>query len=261
VSRTTQVIAAAVVALLVGGIAAAPRLRGQTRAAARMPDLQGVWQVMNTAAWDIQDHSGERFPGLPARFAQPAGRGVVVGGELPYRPDALTTRDENHASRATADPEHNCYLPGVPRITYQPFPFEIFQFADRVVIVYEYLHATREIYTDGSRHSDLAFDSWMGDSRGRWEGSTLVVDVAMFNDRTWFDRAGNFHSDALHVVERYTPMGADHLQYEATVDDPKVFTRPWTMRMPLYRKKDEGAQALEFECYAYARDTPARETE
>jgi hypothetical protein len=148
-----------------------PRLRtGQ-------PDLQGIWQVMNTAAWDIQDHSGGVFPGLPARFAQPAGVGVVDGNELPYQPWALAKRKENFDARATADPEAQCYLPGVPRITYMPYPFQIFQRADRVVILYEYLHATREIYVDGSPHPDIPVEFWMGDSRGRWDGDTLVVDV------------------------------------------------------------------------------------
>ncbi|MEO8257527.1 MAG: hypothetical protein ABI868_09315 [Acidobacteriota bacterium] len=222
------------------------------------PDLQGVWQVLNTAAWDVQGHSGQLFPGLPPRFAQPAGQGVVVGDDIPYQPWALRQQQENYANRATADPESKCYLPGVPRITYMPHPFQIFQYPDRVVILYEYLHATREIFTDGSRHPVAAVDFWMGDSRGRWEGDALVVDVTNFNDQTWFDRSGNFHGDALHVVERYTRTDADHLLYEATIDDPKVFTRPWTMRMPLYRRQEANVQLLEFECYAYARsDRPA----
>jgi hypothetical protein len=219
------------------------------------PDLQGVWQAMNTAAWDIQDHTGQRFPGLPARFAMPGGAGVVEGNEIPYQQSAREKKAENFRNRLTADPEASCYLPGVPRITYMPFPFQIVQFSDRIVILYEYLHATREIYMDGSPHSELALDSWMGDSRGRWEGNTLVVDVTSFNDRTWFDRVGNFHSDQLHVVERYTRVGADQIMYEATIEDPNVFTRPWKMRMPLYRRTEPNAQILEFECYAYARDT------
>jgi len=237
-----------------------PAATGQVDARAQAgsrPDLQGVWQVLNTAAWNVQDHSGQRFPGLPARFAEPAGQGVVDGRDIPYQSWASQQQKENYANRATADPEAKCYLPGVPRITYMPYPFQIFQYPDRVVIVYEYLHATREIFTDGSTHPTLAVDFWMGDSRGRWEGNALVVDVTLFNDQTWFDRAGNFHSDALHVVERYTRTDADHLLYEATIEDPKVFTRPWTMRMPLYRRQDANAQLLEFECYVYARDDRA----
>ncbi|HZM97591.1 MAG TPA: hypothetical protein VFB92_29425 [Vicinamibacterales bacterium] len=226
------------------------------RTAFGQPDLQGVWQVVNTAAWDVQDHSGQRFPGLPARFSVPAGQGVVEGNEIPYQPWALARKQENHNSRLTADPEARCYLPGVPRITYMPYPFQIFQFPDRVVILYEYLHATREIYTDGSRHPDIPVEFWLGDSRGRWEGNTLVVDVTLFTGETWFDRAGNFHSTDLHVVERYTRTGRDHMLYEVTIEDPKVFTRPWKIRMPLYRRQEQNVQLLEFECYAYAREGP-----
>ena len=216
------------------------------------PDLQGVWQVVNTAAWDIQDHAAQPFPGLPARFGTPAGQGVVEGNEIPYQPWALAQKEENYENRLTADPEAECYLPGVPRIMYMPYPFQVFQFSDRVVILFEYLHATREIYTDGSSHLGMPAEFWQGDSRGRWEGNTLVVDVTHFNDRTWFDRAGNFHSDALHVVEHYTRTGPDHMLYEATIEDPKVFTRPWKMSMLFYRRQETNIQLLEYECYAYA---------
>ena len=218
------------------------------------PDLQGMWQVVNTAAWDIQDHRGERFPGLPTRFGIPAGEGVVEGNEIPYQPWAVEQKRKNYENRVDADPEAHCYMPGVPRITYMPHPFQIFQFPDRVVILYEYLHVTREIFTDGSRHPQIPVEFWMGDSRGRWEGNTLVVDVRLFTDQTWFDRAGNFHSENLHVTERYTPTGPDHLQYEVTIEDPKVFTRPWKMQMPVYRLQESNSQLLEYECYAYARE-------
>jgi hypothetical protein len=220
------------------------------------PNLQGVWQALTTAAWDIEDHSAQRVPGLPARFAQPGGQGVVTGGAIPYQPWALAKKRENFENRMIADPESKCHLPGVPRITYMPFPFEITQFPDRVVILYEYLHATRVIPTDGSAHPRMPVEFWMGDSRGRWAGTSLVVDVTHFTGETWFDRAGNFHSDALHVVERYTPTGPDHLLYEVTIEDPKVFTAPWTMSVPLYRRRERNVQILEFECYVYARDEP-----
>jgi hypothetical protein len=218
------------------------------------PDLQGVWQVLNTAAWDIQDHSEERYPGLPARFSVPAGQGVVEGDQVPYQPWAAARKEENYKNRQTADPEARCYLPGVPRITYMPYPLQILQYRDRVVILYEHLHAMREIYTDGSGHPNMVAEFWLGDSRGRWEGTTLVVDVTKFTDRTWFDRAGNFHSDALHVVERYTPVSPYHLMYDVTIEDPKVFTRPWKMSMPLYRRQEAALQILENECYALARE-------
>ena len=253
---TGALFAVSVVSTRGAGQAAPATTRRYTapRTASGQPDLQGVWQVMNTAAWDIQDHSGQRFPGLPARFSTPAGQGVVEGNEIPYQPWALKRKQENYQQRLTADPEARCYLPGVPRITYMPHPFQIFQFPDRVVILYEYLHATREIFTDGSRHPDLPVEFWLGDSRGRWQGDSLIVDVTLFTSETWFDRAGNFHSDGLHVVETYTRTGPDHMVYEATIEDPKVFTRPWKIRMPVYRRQEPNSQLLEYECYAYARE-------
>ena len=207
------------------------------------PDLQGVWQALNTAAWDLEDHG--------AALGVPAGRGVVEGGRIPYLPAALAKRQENFERRATLDPEAKCYLPGVPRITYMPHPFQIVQQADKVSILYEYQHAVRYIYTNGNPHPDGPIEWWMGDSRGRWEGNTLVVDVIHFNDSTWFDRAGNHHSSALHVVERYTPTGPDHLRYEATIEDPEVFAEPWTISMPLYRRQDTHAEVFEYQCHAY----------
>jgi hypothetical protein len=207
------------------------------------PDLQGVWQVLNTAAWDLEDHN--------ARLGVPAGRGVVEGGVIPYQPAALARKRENFDKRATLDPESKCYLPGVPRITYMPYPFQIVQQADKVSILYEYLHTIRYVYTNGNPHPKGPIEWWMGDSRGRWEGNTLVVDVVHFNDLTWFDRAGNFHSSALHVIERYTPTGPDHMLYEATIEDPNVFTRPWKISMPLYRRQERDAELLEYQCHAY----------
>jgi len=212
------------------------------RTAEGTPDLSGIWQVMNTAAWDIQDH--------PAQKGVPAGQGVVEGNELPYLPAAAAKKKANYDNRATADPETKCYLPGVPRITYMPYPFQITQSQKQVTILYEYVHAVRNIFL-GTPHIKGPIDWWMGDSRGRWEGNTLVVDVLEFNDETWFDRAGNFHSDALHVVERYTPVGPDLINYEATIEDPKVFSKPWKMSMLLYRHKEKNAQILEYECFSF----------
>jgi hypothetical protein len=207
------------------------------------PDLQGVWQVLNTAAWDLEDHA--------ATLGAPAGLGVVQGGAIPYQPSALARKRENFDKRATLDPERKCYLPGVPRITYMPYPFQIVQQAGKVSVLYEYLNTIRYIYMNGNPHPEGPIDWWMGDSRGRWEGNTLVVDVIHFNDQTWFDRAGNFHSEALHVVERYTRTGPDHMLYEATIEDPKVFTRPWTISMPLYRRQERNVELLEYKCHAY----------
>ena len=207
------------------------------------PDLQGVWQVLNTAAWNLEDQG--------ASLGVPPGHGVVEGGVIPYTPEALVRRTENFANRATRDPEAKCYLPGVPRITYMPHPFQIVQQADKVSILYEYLHAIRYVYMNGNPHQKGPIEWWMGDSRGSWEGNTLVVDVIHFNDRTWLDRAGNFHSSALHVVERYTPTGPDHMLYEATIEDDQVFTRPWKISMPLYRRQEQTAELLEYQCNAY----------
>jgi len=207
------------------------------------PDLQGIWQAVNTAAWDLEDHQ----PSLGV----PAGHGVVEGGAIPYQASALAKKKENFDQRATLDPETKCYLPGVPRITYMPYPFQIIQQAEKVSIAYEYLRTVRYIYMNGNPHPPGPIDWWMGDSRGHWEGNTLVVDVVHFNDQTWFDRAGNFHSEALHVVERYTPTGPDHLLYEATIEDSEVFTRPWKISMPLYRRQEQNSELLEYQCHAY----------
>ncbi|MBI4885690.1 MAG: hypothetical protein HY824_01225 [Acidobacteria bacterium] len=212
-------------------------------AADAQPDLQGIWRVMNTAAWDIQDHH--------ASLGVPAGRGVVEGNDIPYQPWALEKKKANAASRAALDPDARCLLPGVPRITYMPFPFQIVQQADQVSILYEYNHALRHVYMNGNPHPEGPIEWWMGDSRGRWDGSTLVVDTIHFTDQTWFDKAGNFHSEQLHLVERYTRTGADHMRYEVTIEDPKVFTRPWAMSMTLYRMVEPDAELLEYDCYAY----------
>ncbi len=213
------------------------------RAADGHPDFSGIWQVMNTANFDIQDHSAQK--------GVPAGQGVVEGNEIPYTPAALAKKMENYKNRATADPESKCYLPGVPRITYMPFPFQILQTPGQVTILYEYVHAIRYIYTNGTPHPPGPIEWWMGDSRGRWDGDTLVVDTVHFIADTWFDRAGNHHSDALHVVERYSFIDRDHLNYEVTIEDPKVFTRPWKMRMVIYRHTEPGFQLLEYECYTF----------
>jgi hypothetical protein len=205
------------------------------------PDLNGIWQVVNTAHVDLEPH--------PARDGEPAGQGVVEGGTIPYQAWALARRQENHANRDAADPLSKCYLPGVPRAMYVPMPFEITQTPRHVVIAYEFAHARRIIYTDGSPHVE-ALEFWMGDSRGRWEGNTLVVTNNNFTDKTWLDHAGNFHSEALRVTERFTPVTADHIQYEATLEDEKVFTRPWKISMPIYRRQEKDLQLLEYDCVA-----------
>lgn len=223
------------------------------RTASGKPNLNGVWQAVNTANHDLLVHSAR--PGLPqlgAVGATPAGLGVVENNEIPYQPWAAAQQKKNFERRFTDDPELKCYLPGVPRATYLPYPFQFFQNDEVILVSYEYASASRLIFMNRKRESPAP--SWMGESSGRWEGDTLVVDVVGFNDKTWFDRAGNFHSDALHVVERFTPIGRDALRYDVTVDDPKVFTRPWKMSMPLYRRLEEDAQLLEFKCVEFAED-------
>jgi hypothetical protein len=229
-------------------------------------DLSGIWQALNTANWDIQEHAAGAGPvvALGAAGAVPAGLGVVEGDAIPYLPEAAAKKKANFENRLTADPEIKCYLPGVPRATYMPYPFQIVQTPKYILMAYEYAGAARTIHMD-KVPPDPA-DSWMGHSVGHWEGDTLVVDVTGVNDQTWFDRAGNFHSDALHVVERYTPLSADALAYEATIEDPKVFSRPWKMTMPLYRRLEKNAQLMEFRCvefveelmYGHLRKQPGR---
>lgn len=241
------VLIAAVAALnsLVGtSEAQAPAVYRAPRAADGHPDLQGVWQAVNTAVWNIQDHSAE--------WGVPAGQGVVEGNEIPYQEWALKQRQQNYASRATADPEAKCWMVGVPRIMYMPYPFEIVQTPSQITMLSEYVHSVRRIYMNSPHPEGEVGDiEWfMGDSRARWEGETLVVDVTHFSPETWFDRSGNFHSNALHVVERFTRTGPDHLRYEVTIEDPKVFTRPWKMSMPLYRRQEPNIQVLEYECQA-----------
>ena len=226
-----------------GGGAEASGTAGIPRTSDGKPDLSGIWQVLNRANDGLLAHS--------ASEGVPAGLGVVEGGEIPYRPEALEQQQENLANRETRDTEAKCYLPGVPRITYMPFPFQIIQMPEATTILYEYVHATRYIYTNGSPHPAGPIEWWMGDSRGRWEGDTLVVDVMHLSGQTWFDRTGNFHSDALHVVERYSLVDADHIDYEVTIEDPTVFTRPWTMRMILYRHTEPNFQLLDYDCYAF----------
>ena len=231
-------------------VAGQARGKGYTapRTADGKPDLQGIWQVMNTAAVNLEDHI--------AVLDMPAGRSIIVDppdGRIPYQPAAAQKQKENFKNRAKADPLNICYIPGVPRVMYLPFPIQIVQTPKYVLMASEFAHTVRTIYMDGSKHPDVAL-FWIGDSRGRWDGETLVVDVANHLPDTWFDRSGNFHSDALHIVERITRTDPDLLTYEATLEDAQVFTRPWTIRMLLYRHREPNFKLLEYECNAYLED-------
>jgi hypothetical protein len=189
---------------------------------------------------------------LGAVGAIPGGLGVVEGGSIPYRPEALLKKQDNQMNWLERDPEIRCYLPGVPRATYMPFPFQIVQSPASMMLVYTYASATRNIYFKDPGPPPI--DTWMGQSVGHWEGDTLVVEVAGFNDQTWFDRAGNFHSDKLRVTERYTKLSDNHLMYEAVIEDPEVFTRPWTISMPLYRRMEKNASLVEFRCVEFVEE-------
>ena len=255
-ARFASAIAALITALQLSAIPTASQAEAYKalRTADGKPDLNGIWQALNTANWDVQEHAARpgQVVALGAVGAVPAGLGVVEGGEIPYLPTAAAQKKDNFEKRLTADPEIKCYLPGVPRATYMPYPFQIVQTPKFILMAYEYAGATRTIYMDKAPASPA--DSWMGHSVARWEGDTLVVDVTSLNDQTWFDRAGNFHSDALHVVERYTPLSPDALMYEVTIEDPKVFSRPWKMSMPLYRRLEKNAQLLEFKCVEFVEE-------
>lgn len=209
------------------------------RAADGKPDLAGIWEASSTAYADLQDHV--------AGLNMLAGRSVVADGEIPYQPWAAAKKAENFRNRLKADPLNQCYFPGVPRIMYLQYPFQIFQTPQAVAMTFEWSLVYRLIRTDGSPHPDV--ETWMGDSRGHWEGDTLVVDVANYNDKTWFDMAGDFHSNALHVTERFRMTDADTIQYEATIEDPKVFTQAWTISLPLKRRSDR-ARLFEYICQA-----------
>ena len=257
--RPTATIVATGIALVATLWASTAFTGGQTqtqrlpRTADGKPDMNGIWQANSEAHWDLEPHVAQPGPWqYGALFSVPGGIGVVEGGRIPYRPDAAVKRQENFNNRWTADPEIKCYFPGIPRATYMPYPFQIVQTPKSVLFAYQYASASRAVPI--APKTDPPVESWMGWSAGRWEDQSLVVDVTGFNDATWFDRAGDFHSDALHVVERYTMLTPDSLLYEATIEDAKVFTRAWKISLPLYRRLERGAQLVEFKCVTFAEE-------
>jgi len=266
------VAAAGVVILLVFAVTAS-RTAGQAARAARIdgkPNLNGIWQVTNTANWDLLAHNVKPAVAQPGVYANhpvlaapvvalgaaglvPASAGVVEGNEIPYKPEAAATKRENGEHWLDRDPEVRCYMPGIPRAMYMPYPLQITQSPGKIQMVFAYANASRTIFLEEAPKPPA--DKWMGHSVGRWEGNTLVVDVTNFNDRTWLSRAGDFHTDAMHVVERFTPITADALRYEATISDPNVFTRPWKMSMVLYRQLEDNAALMEFRCIEFVEET------
>ena len=232
------------------------------------PNLNGIWQALVPANVNLEDHEAQAGPYtelMGAYSGEPAGQSVVEGGVIPYRPDALARRKQNFENRMKADltrddtwhdlgdPEMKCYMPGVPRATYQGFPFQIVQGSqDFLLMTYEFASATRIVRMNWK--DEAPGDFWMGWSRGRWEGDTLVIDVTGQRKETWFDRAGNYHSEALRVTERYTLVSPYHLMYEATIDDPQTYTRPWKISFPLYRRMEKNVQLLEYKCQPFAEE-------
>jgi hypothetical protein len=231
------------------------------RTADGKPDLNGLWQALTTANWDLQDHPAQAQPRpwlqLGATGAIPPGQGVVEGNEIPYLPAAAARKKANFENRitpATADPEAKCYLPGVPRATYLPYPFQIIQGTNKIQVVYGFADATRTIHMDKTNPEPAPIDSWMGRSHGRWDGNALVVDVAGLNGLAWLDRAGNFVTENARIVERYTPADPNVLMYEATIEDPTIFARPWKISFPLYRRLEKDARLVEFKCVEFSEE-------
>lgn len=233
------------------------------------PDFSGIWQTLNEANYDIEPHIARHslqmregpinpVPSIPtlrmgAVGAVPGSMGVIVGGGgIPYTPEARALKEENMTNWSTRDPEVKCYLPGVPRATYMPHPFQIVQSENDFFIAYQYAGAVRDIYMDNPGPAPV--DSWMGWSVGSWDGDTLVVDVTGLAEGTWFDRAGSHHSNELHVVERYTMIGPNHIEYEATIEDPQVLTEPFTIKMPIYRRIEENARLMDFRCVEFVEE-------
>ena len=274
VPKIAVAIASAAVGAVISLSVAQPA--GQASRPARVgdrPNLSGIWQSNNEAHWDLEAHAAR--PGAvmqagvyPYEYAQvpaapvlalgaaagvPGSLGVVQGdGRIPYTPEALAIKKENAANWIDRDPELKCYLPGTPRAMYMPYPFEITQSTTKVQIGYEFANAARTIHLDNVEEPPT--DLWMGHSVGHWEGDTLVVDVTDFNATTWFDRAGNHHSEALKVVERFTLLTPNVIRYDVTLEDPNTFTRPWQISMPLYRRMEPNMQLIEYRCTEFVEE-------
>ena len=260
IATATALAAAIAFPTISGQTPAAPARTGQPAAAARVariaghPNLNGIYQAIGSQFWNLEDHPAQAtaFWQLGAIGAIPAGTSVVEGGSIPYKPAALKQRDENRAGWPKSDPEAKCYMPGIPRANYMPYPFQIVQGQKDILFVYEYASSNRIVHM--SNHTEAPVDSWMGWSNGKWDGDTLAITVNGFNDSTWFDRSGNHHTESLTVEERYTMQGENTLIYEATMTDPKTFTRPWKIRMPLYRRLEPNVQLLEFKCVEFSEE-------
>jgi hypothetical protein len=219
-----------------------PKADGVPRLANGKPDFSGIWQTLSEADYDLQPHAGRRDA--------PPSPGVVEGGTLPYKPEALAQKEQNFAARASDDPRLHCYILGVPRSVYYPAPFQIFERERDLTLVHQFGHQVRTIHTNGTLHpKETDQEFWLGDSRGHWEGDTLVVDVTDFNDVTWLDRAGNYHSPDMHVTEKWRFVDANTISYTATVEDPQVYTKPWTINVLLNRRREKNFELIEDYCF------------
>ena len=275
--RTPVILVAVVTVAVIGLLLARPTSSQQTGVSIPRingkPDFSGLWQTNNEANWDLEAHHARpaaitqkgyydyeyaRVPAAPvlalgAAGIVPPSVGVVQGdGRIPYKPETLKQKQENAANWVDRDPELRCYLPGLPRATYMPSPFQIAQSATKMEFSYQFSNAARTVHLDKVELPPLT--SYMGNSVGRWEGDTLVVTVTDQNEITWFSRAGDFHTDQLKVTERYTPRSADAIWYEATIEDPQVFTRPWTIAMPIYRRLEPNAHLMENRCVDFVEE-------
>jgi hypothetical protein len=268
IAVTTAVVTAAVTLSIT-------RTQGQATRAARTvdgkPNFNGVWQALNEANWDLEAHEARAgmvtqpgvYPYVQVAAAPvlalgsaggvPGSLGVVDGdGKIPYKPEALAKKKDNATHWIDRDPELKCYLPGIPRAMYLPYPFQIVQSTNKIQMAFEFTNAARTIHLD--KVDGPPDDTWMGFSQGHWEGDTLVVNVSDFNDSAWFDRAGNFHSDKLKLVERFSPISPDAIRYEVTITDPETFTRAWRITMPLYRRLEANAQLIEYRCIEFVEE-------
>ena len=255
IAGTTAAVMAVVLSVAVEPVAGQGQEYRAPRTADGKPDLNGIWQALGSAHWNIEPHAAGFGPvvELAALGAIPGGLGIVEGGEIPYRPEARATQQENLEHWLERDPAVKCYMPGVPRATYMPYPFQLVQTPEYVLLAYEFASASRIVYMDRPDF-EAPVDAWMGHNIGRWDGETLVIDVTAQMPDTWLDSSGNHHSINIHVVERYTAMSENHLMYEATITDPEIYTRPWTIRLPLYRRIDTNMQLLEFKCVEFAEE-------
>jgi hypothetical protein len=252
------------------------RTGGEAVQSARMadghPNFNGVWQALNEANWNLQAHDARagavtqpgvypyeyaRVPAPPvlalgAAGGVPASLGVVKGdGQIPYTTEAAAKRQDNADHWIDRDPELKCYVPGTPRAMYLPYPFQIVQSTNKLHVDFAFANAARTIHLDSV--DEPPANTAMGFSRGRWNGDTPVVDTTGLQG-SWLDRAGNFYTETAHVVERFTPVTGDAMQYEVTIEDPAVFTRPWTMSMPLYRRLEANAQLLDYPCVEFVEE-------